>query len=133
VLASFAAIMRDQVDDGLVNVVGALPDALTLYCEVLEAIGASWLATDIRALAVSDLDSDDSQTKMMKLNNQMEANWGALWSAGRTMRGNMDGVKRLLDGLGTALAIPKGGKSRDSQPATNAAVAAAVEIGENSW
>jgi len=81
VLASFAAIMRDQVDDWLVNVVGAPPEALTLYGEALEAIGASWLATDIRTLAASDLDSDDSQTKLMKLNEQVEANWGALWSA----------------------------------------------------
>lgn len=81
VLASFADIMRDQVGDWLVNVVGAPPEALTLYCEAVEAIGASWLATDIRALAASDLDSDDSQTKLMKLNEQVEANWGALWSA----------------------------------------------------
>jgi|SRR5215472_807516 len=80
-LASFADIMRDQVGDWLVNVVGAPPEALTLYCEALEAIGASWLATDIRALAVSDLDSDDSQTKLRKLNEQVEAKWVALWSA----------------------------------------------------
>src|SRR5262245_10860577 len=81
VLATFDAIMRDQVGDWLVNVVGAPPDALTLYCEALEAIGASWLATEIRALAMSDLDSDDSQTELMKLNEQVEANWGTLWSA----------------------------------------------------
>jgi len=81
VLASFADIMRDQMGDWLVNVVGAPSEALTLYCEALEAIGASWLATDIRALAVSDLDSDNSETKLMKLNEQVEANWGALWSA----------------------------------------------------
>ena len=81
VLASFAAIMSDQMNDWLVNVVGAPSEELTLYCEALEAIGASWLATDIRALAVSDLESDDSQTKLMKLNEQVEANWGTLWSA----------------------------------------------------
>jgi hypothetical protein len=81
VLASFAAIMRDQVGDWLVNVVGAPPEELTQYCEALEAIGAPWLATDIRALAASDLGSDDSQTKQMKLNEQVEANWDALWSA----------------------------------------------------
>ena len=81
VLATFAAIMRDQVGDWLVNVVGAPPEALTLYCEALEAIGESWLATEIRALAMSDLDSDDSQTELMKLNEQVEANWGTLWSA----------------------------------------------------
>jgi hypothetical protein len=81
VLASFADIMRDQVGDWLVNVVGAPPEALALYCEALEAIGASLLAADIRALAASDLDSDDSQTKLMKLNEQVEANWGALWDA----------------------------------------------------
>ena len=73
VLASFAAIMCDQVGDWLVNVVGAPPEALTLYCEALEAIGASWVATDIRVLAASDLDSDDSQAKLMKLNEQVEA------------------------------------------------------------
>src|SRR5215468_595493 len=81
VLATFAAIMRDQVGDWLVNVVGTPPEALTLYCEALEAIGASWLATEIRALAMSDLDSDDSQTELMRLNGQVEANWGTLWSA----------------------------------------------------
>src|SRR5215467_10807110 len=80
VLATFDAIMRDQVGDWLVNVVGASPDALTLYCEALEAIGASWLATNIRALAMCDLDCDDSQTKLMKLNEQVEGNWGTLWS-----------------------------------------------------
>jgi hypothetical protein len=81
VLASFAQIMLDQVGDWLVNVVGAPQEELTLYCEALEAIGASSLATDIRVLAASDLDSDDSQTKLMKLNERVEANWGALWSA----------------------------------------------------
>ena len=81
VLATFAAIMSDQVGDWLVNVVGAPPEALTLYCEALEAIGASWLATEIRGVSMSDLDSDDSQTKLVKLNEQVEANWGTLWSA----------------------------------------------------
>jgi len=81
VLAAFAAIMSDQVGDWLVNVVGAPPEALTLYCEALEAIGASWLATEIRGVSMSDLDSDDSQTKLVKLNEQVEANWGTLWSA----------------------------------------------------
>src|SRR5215475_7242163 len=81
VLASFADIMRDHVDDWLVNVVGSPPEALTLYCEALEAIGASSLASDIRALAASDPDSDDSQTKLTKLNERVEANWDALWSA----------------------------------------------------
>jgi len=64
VLASLAAIMRDQVSDWLVNVVGAPSEALALYCEALEAIGASSLATDIRALAASDLDPDDFQAKL---------------------------------------------------------------------
>ena len=30
---------RDQVGDWLVNVVGAPPEAVTLYCDALEAIG----------------------------------------------------------------------------------------------
>src|SRR5215470_2179581 len=81
VLAAFADIMRDHVGDWLVNVVGSPPEAIMLYCEALEAIGASSLATDIRALAASDLDSGDSQTKLMKLNERVEANWGTLWSA----------------------------------------------------
>ena len=81
VLASFADIMSDQVGDWLVNVVGAPPETLTLYTEALEAIGAASVATDIRVLAASELDSDDSQTKLTKLNERVEANWGVLWSA----------------------------------------------------
>src|SRR5262249_15243254 len=81
VLAAFADIMRDHVGDWLVNVVGSPPEVLALYCEALEAIGASSLATDIRALAASGLDSDDSQTKLTKLNERVEADWDALWSA----------------------------------------------------
>jgi len=81
VLASFADIMNDQVGDWLFNVVSAPPETLTLYCEALKAIGVPSLATDIRALAASDLDTDDSQTTLMKLNAQVEASWSALWSA----------------------------------------------------
>src|SRR5215510_2873580 len=103
VLASFADIMRDQVGDWLVNVVGAPPEALTLYCEALEAIGASWLATDIRALAVSDLDSDDSQTKLMKLQRGGGSQLGrTLECCGGLCAATWDGAKRLLDDFESA-------------------------------
>lgn len=79
-LAAFAALMADHVGDGLYNVVWSGSGDEAIYAAALRAIGAAWLADEVRAVAaIEDIESQAAEDQLERTWNNVEARHTELW------------------------------------------------------
>jgi hypothetical protein len=78
-LAAFAALMHDQVSDGLIN--APWSDDTREYVAALRAMGATHFADALQTLSSLDPSSEMGRAALVSVSAHIERDWESLWTS----------------------------------------------------